>query len=97
MTSIQDAAADWPLPQEVIGKQELAEMIGQAINSIKNENQRRVIELIYSNAAPTQAQIAGELGISLALVKKCHERGKAALKRSLTGIAQELNIDTKNS
>ncbi len=93
---IADAPDAAPLPDELVKRADSAHRVRQALERMKNEQQRRVLELLYYEAAiyPTLKEVADAMGISLANAKKLHQRAKEALKFFLRDLAQEMNIQT---
>jgi DNA-directed RNA polymerase specialized sigma24 family protein len=88
-----------PLPNQIVERPDLAEQVRLALNRMKNELQRRVLEFVYLQAAayPTLKEVAADMNISLDNAKKLHQRAKVALKASLRGLAQEMNIQTERA
>lgn len=74
-----------------------AQLVRQALARMKNDPQRRVLELLYFDSGnyPTLKEVAAAMNISHDSAKKLHERAKDALKQSLHQLAGEMNIPTE--
>lgn len=95
---VADAEDEAPLPDELVEHPDFAHHVQESLRRMKNEQQCRFLELLYfgENARPTLRDVATAMNISLDNAKQLHKRAKAALKASLRGLAQEMNIQTES-
>jgi RNA polymerase sigma factor (sigma-70 family) len=84
-----------PLPEHLVEQQELQERVWAAIASLP-ETERTPVALYYLDGQP-QRQIASDLDLSLAAVKKRLERARHRLAERIGALAQEYRHTTTRS
>ena len=84
-----------PLPNEAANRLDLANLLGAAIQRMKNANMSTLLELLYVDPSPALQEVAEKMGITVANAKTLHKLAKDALKKTLLSLAKVMNIATE--